>query len=220
MDPLVQMGALVFSLLWTNYLQGIAVAVRPGLAIRIISFPFRVIHAKYYFLAGPHRRELQRLAQGAKAAYEIALNELRSKNLDLGGIEVNFSRAYIASFEEQFRVGNNLSSIKNPQLPPFIKMGRIEDTFGVSRMVIALDDRAVYVLTIVAMWGLSIILIKVFRFAVRRIIRYGTNGYLLSKEFVRREMRQADYKKQLSQDKSQKQSFYSDRNIIDTSIEK
>lgn len=155
-------------------------AALPGLAMRIVSFPFRVIHTSYSSLAGPHRRyrELQRLRDGVDPAYQIALNKLTS-SVDMGGIEVQFSPSYIQSFLDQYEVGHKLSTIKNPELPSFFRVGKIEDPFGISRIVISLDNRAVYVLTIIAiiaMCGVFLILMKVFTFAVRSMKQLSQNS--------------------------------------------
>ena len=196
---------------------------RPGLAFNLVTLPFRLLNAPFYSLRGNYRRnlELDRLAAGARAAFDVIFNNLKEKhvNFNMGGIVVYFSRSYIDNFEQQFEATKNLSAIKNPQLPPFILIGVIKDPFGISRMVISLDNRAVCVLTLVVLTGLTLIFIKVFIFVARRCIKYALKGYLSTKEFVRSEMRQADFKKQLSKDKSKKESFYSDRNMIDTSIE-
>lgn len=164
---------------------GIGLA-KPGLATSVITLPFKIINAPFYYLLGGHASDkrlkvLELAASNMNEAQNRWYKTLEEKVLRFDGLEVRLSEDFIKALKIQFdglattSSGQGRIQLRNPCPPSLCTFGEFVDPFDERYTCIVLNDTGRKVVTvgllIISCVCGTILIIFLFRRAVRYSLR-------------------------------------------------
>jgi hypothetical protein len=140
------------------------IGTRPGLAGFLLTAPFRLVNAPFYFLSGTHH--LHAFVERIETAFNSYIGTLKDPwvKVKLGDVQITATPEHLQRLREQFTATGS---------PNFVDAALLQTPNNDMCSVIILNQTATNLVIAVVMFVGTSIMIRIARFILRYIVRYG-----------------------------------------------